>query len=395
MPLTDVKIRQAKPAGRPVKLTDSNGLYIEVKPNGSKLWRYRYRIDGKENVFAIGEYPQVSLLDARKARDDARDLVKQGTHPAHARQAEKLGNIVENANTFEAVTREYIEQKRRTWTQLYGDRFERFFEVNVFPQIGKQPVRKVTAAMILAMLRKVEKRGAVTLAIQIRQWCSAVFRYAVATGRADSDPAAALKGAIHRPTVENSRPMSEEEIRDYLVRLDGFSGYRTTAIALRLILLTFTRTVELRTAEWSEINLDAAEWAIPAPKMKMRRKHVVPLSRQSIELLTELHRITGNGRYLFPNTRRPDDVMSATTLNRALEYLGYDSGTVTAHDFRATASTHLHEQGYNSDHIELQLAHAENDRTRAAYNHAKHLPERRVMMQEWADWIDALKKKEE
>lgn len=390
MSLTDLKLRRAKPADKAYKIADSGGLYIEVRPTGSKLWRYRYRIAGKENVYALGEYPNVSLADARTARDEAKALVKQGIHPSHVRQAEKLNNIAEGANTFQSIAEEYAEQKARTWSERYAGQFKRAMEGNVYPYIGKLPIRQVTSTHILEVLRRMDKNGAPTYAIMVRQWCSSVFRYAASTMRADSDPAAALKGAITRPEVEHARPLEPTEIADYLKRLSKFGGNRTTGIALELLLLTFVRTAEIRQAEWSEFDLTAGQWKIPAAKMKKRRTHLVPLSTQAVDLLKELQTITGGGRWLFPNTRRPRDVMSATTVNRALEYLGYPTGQVTGHDFRATASTRLYEMGYPEAHIEMQLAHAKKNKTAAAYNHAQYLAERSRMMQDWADYVYSL-----
>lgn len=392
MPLTDLKLRRTKPEPKPYKLTDSNGLYIEIRPSGSKLWRYRYRIAGKENVFALGEYPEVSLSDARTARDEARGLVKQGIHPAHARQAEKLENIAAGANTFQVIAEEYAEQKSRTWSERYANQFERAMKANVYPYIGKLPIKQVTSQHILEIMRRMDKGGAPTYAILIRQWCSAVFRFAASTMRANADPAAALKGAIERPEVTHARALSPAEISQYLEKLAKFGGNRTTAIALELLLLTFVRTAEIRRAEWSEFDLDEGLWKIAAGKMKKRRIHVVPLSKQALELIRELKVITGGGQWLFPNTRRPRDVMSATTINRALEYMGYPTGQVTGHDFRATASTRLYEMGYPEAHIEMQMAHAKKNKTAAAYNHAQHLPERIRMMQDWSDYVYSLAK---
>lgn len=399
MPLTDAKIRNTKSEAKPVKLVDGGGLYLEVRPTGAKLWRYRYRIAGKENVFAVGEYfndkrgGHVSLDEARSERDKARALVKQGIHPAHHRQAERLATHAENANTFEAVALEWIAKKKPGWTPYYLRQVERFMQADVFPKIGKLPIRSVTAAHLLEIVKLIEGRGAETVAVLVRQWASAIFRYAVATLRADSDPAAALKGAIHRPKVEHHKPMTRDQIGDFVQALDGYAGYRTTVIALRLMLLTFVRTVELRGAEWSEFDLDRAEWRIPAERMKMREPHTVPLSWQAVELLRELHTYTGGRTFLFPNYRNPKACMTATTLNRALERMGFngkDSIGFSAHGFRATASTILNETGFRPDVIERQLAHAERDKTRASYNQAEYMPERRAMMQQWADMVDSI-----
>lgn len=394
MPLTDVKIRQSKASEKVLKLTDGHGLYLEVKPNGSKLWRYRYKIAGKENLFAVGEYPSVSLQDARKARDDARELVKQGIHPSHARQSTLANQLAKNANTFESVAREWLEKKVGKWSPYSLKQATNCIEQNAFPKIGRLPIRNVTAAHLLEILQAMEKRGAETYALQLRQWCSAIFRHAVVTLRADADPAAALKGAIHRPQVNHSKAMSVDTIGDFKAKLNKYGGNRTTVLAMRLMLYTFVRTVELRMAPWVEFDLDEAEWRIPAERMKMRRFHVVPLPRQAVQLLKELHKITGAGNWLFPNFRRPDDVMSATTINRALEHMGYASGLWTGHDFRATASTQLHEMGYRPEVIERQLAHVEKNKTKSAYNHAEYLTERRELMQAWADWIDSIPAKD-
>ena len=325
MSLTDAKIRNAKPAESPIKLTDGGGLYLEVRPSGVKVWRYRYRIAGKENVFALGEYfgdkraGHVSLEDARRERDNARQLVKRGVHPAHQRQTERMTQLTNATTTFEGVAREWIAQKKGNWTAYYLRQVESVLEGDVFPHIGRLPIRSVTAAHLLEIVRRIEERGAETVALLVRQWCSAIFRYAVSTLRADSDPAAALKGAITRPKVKHCKPLSREDLVAFVKALNGYAGYRTTVIALRLKLLTFVRTIELRAAEWSEVSFERAEWRIPGERMKMRELHIVPLTPQVLKLLRELHTLTGGQRWLFPNYRRPETHMTATTLNRALE----------------------------------------------------------------------------
>lgn len=403
MPLTNAKIRNTKPGEKPLKLTDGGGLYVEFRPTGAKLWRYRYRIAGKENVFAVGEYfndkrgTHVSLDDARRERDQARALVKQGIHPAHNRHAARLATNAGNANTFEAVAREWIAKKTPAWTAYYLRQVQRFLDVDVFPFIGTLPIRNVSAAHLLEIVRRVEGRGAETVALQIRQWASAIFRYAVATLRADSDPATALKGAIHRPKPQHHKPLSRDQIADLSKALDSYSGYRTTVIALRLMLLTFVRSVELRAARWEEFDLERAEWRIPAERMKMREPHLVPLSEQAVELLRELQTHTGARPFLFPNYRTPKICMTITTLNRKLERLGFngkDSIGFSPHGFRATASTILNEMGYRADVIERQLAHAARNKVRASYNQGEYLEERRAMMQQWADLTDEMAKRE-
>lgn len=411
MSLTDSKIRNAKPAAKAIKLTDGGGLYLEIRPTGTKLWRYRYRIDGKENVFAAGEYAQapcgeteeqtisrrgagrLTLSEARVAHDDWRGLVKQGIHPAHHRQVERLQNRASNANTFEAVALEWIAKKTPNWTPYYLKQVDRGLKSDVFPYIGNLPIRNVKAAHLLEIVSRVEGRGAATVALLIRQWSSAIFRYAVATLRADTDPASALKGAIQRPKVKHHKPLSRDQIADFIAALDSYGGYRTTVIALRLMLLTFVRTVEMRAAHWSEIDFDRAEWRIPAERMKMRAPHIVPLSAQSVGMLQELKTFTGGRTMLFPNLRDPRSCMTATTLNRALERMGFNGKNsigFSAHGFRATASTILNELGYRPDVIERQLAHTERNKVRASYNQGEYLKERGVMMQQWADLVDVM-----
>lgn len=387
--LTDTKLRTAKPTEKPYLLQDGSGLYLEVRPSGAKFWRYRYWLTPeKDGRYTIGEYPAVSLAEARRERERVRELVKLGVNPTHEKKTDKLRQSHERANTFEAVAREWLERKKSKWSAYSHKQATSCLEQNAFPKIGKFPIRKVTAAHLLEILQAMEKRGAETYAMQLRQWCSAIFRHAVVTLRADGDPAAALKGALSRPQINHSKPMSAEQIGDFKAKLTKYGGNRTTVIAMRLMLYTFVRTAELRKAPWTEFDIENAEWKIPPERMKMKRVHVVPLPRQALLLLEELRTITGSGKWLFPNFRRPNDVMSATTINRALEHMGYASGLWTGHDFRATASTRLHEMGYRSEWIERQLAHVEENKTKAAYNHAEYLPERRTMMQAWADWID-------
>lgn len=397
MPLTDAKIRNAKPADKPIKLADGAGLYLEVRKSGTKLWRYRYRIAGSENLYAIGEYgdqePKLSLAEARQAARAARALVMEGIHPAQERKTARLATPAENAITFEIVAQEWIEKTKTGSTPYYRQQIERVFKADVYPAVGKLAIRKVTAAHILKIMRSVEARGAPMVAANVRQWCSAVFRYGVATLRLEVDPAAALKGAMARPKSKHAKALSRDEVKLFLTNLASYGGYRTTVIALNLMLLTFVRTVELREAEWAEFDLEKAEWRIPAARMKMGEQHLVLLSHQAVDLLKELKSYTGGRKHLFPNLRNPHTCMTNTTLNRALERMGLcgkDGIGFSAHGFRATASTILHEAGYRTDVIERQLAHAERNKVRAAYDHAEYLPERRVMMQEWANIIDGL-----
>lgn len=401
MPLTNIKIQKATAPknGGPLKLTDGNGLYIEIRPNGSKLWRYRYRIDGKENVFALGQYfndkhhGHLSLEEARTERDKARQLVKRGIHPAHHRKTALLNQHAENANTFQTIAKEWIESKKARWSAYYLRQVERFMATDVFPLIGASPIRSITTPQVIDVIRRTQRR-APSVATLLRQWISQTFQYAIALQRTDANPAADLKRLFERPKVKHHKPLSSQELTQLLKALESDGGYRTTNIALLLMALTFVRTIELRGAAWTEFNLDAAEWRIPPERMKMRQAHLVPLSHQAVTLLRELQTHTGGREYLFPNYRSPGTHMSATTLNRALERLGFtgkDSIGFSAHGFRATASTTLHEMGFNSDVIERQLAHAERNTVRASYNHAEYLVERKKMMQHWADHLDRLR----
>lgn len=386
MPLTDVKIRQAKPGDAPIKMTDGGGLVLEVRPNGSKLWRYRYRLAGKENLFAIGSYPEISLADARAERDVAREHVKAGRHPSHVRQTEKAKQLAENRNTFKAVAEEWIEERLGKRTEKYRDQISRAFESNVYPFIGRLPMREITAAHVLDVMRRMDGRGASAYALQVRQWISAVFCFGVVTLRADADPAAAVRGAVERGAINHSRPMSREQLGIYMAAVKRYKGFRVTVIALQLLPLLFTRTVELRAARWSEFDLDDALWTVPAERMKKRRVHLVPLPTQALALLRELRGITP-GDLLFPGLKSPSQPLSPTTLNRAMEYMGLKGWH--CHDFRATANTHLEEmKRFRTQVIDMQMARKDKDKTRASYNHAAYLEERREMMQAWADWVE-------
>jgi integrase len=401
MTITNANVHNAKPSSKPVKLTDAGGLYLEVRPSGAKLWRYRYRIDDKENIFALGEYfgdkraGHVSLEAARHGRDEARELVRKGIHPSHQRQNTLRKQIVQNKNTFQAVAEEWIAKKGSSWSERYARQLTHVLKTDVFPAIGSLPISAVAAADILEILQKVEARGASTFAFLIRQWTSAIFRYAVATLRAEYDPSSALRGAIMRKKVRHHKALSATQVRALLVRLKTYRGEPTTLFAMRLMLLTFVRTIELRAAHWSEIDFEGAEWRIPGERMKMRQEHIVPLSHQALALLRGLHEYTGSGTFLFPNRRRANACITSTTINRALERMGFlGKGTIgfSGHGFRATASTMLNEAGIRPDVVERQLAHEERNQVRAAYNRATYLPERRIMMQTWADMVDEISK---
>lgn len=403
MPLTDAAIRNAKPgrtpAGKttdkPYKLGDSGGLYLEVSPAGGKLWRFKYRFEGKEKRLAVGKYPDTGLKEARERRDAARKLVANGVDPGEVRKDKKAAKVAEAANaaaTFEAVAREWFAKFSPGWVPSHGGRILRRLEVDVFPWIGARPVGEVSPPEILSALRRIEGRGALETAHRALQNCGQVFRYAVATGRATSDPSRDLRGALP-PVKERHHPsITEPKAIGALLRtVEGYAGAFVTKCALRLAPLVFVRPGELRRAEWGEFDLDAAEWRIPAERMKSRAPHLVPLSKQSLAVLRDLHPLTGNGRYVFPGARSTTRPMSENTVNGALRRLGYGKDELTGHGFRSMASTLLNEQGWHRDAIERQLAHGERDTVRAAYNYAEHLPERRKMMQAWADHLDRLR----
>ncbi len=388
MPLTDTAIRTAKPREKPVKLFDGGGLYLLANPNGSRWWRFDYRLAGKRRTLSMGVYPAVGLKQARDKRDAARKQLAAGIDPGLARKAERSAD----ADSFEAVAREWHAKRSRLWVATHADKIIRRLERDVFPWIGARPVGEVTATELLEVLRRIEGRGAVDTAHRAHQNCGQVFRYAMATGRAERDPAADLRGALPPAKEKHHAAITDpKDIGGLLRAIDGYRGSFVTQCGLRLAPLTFVRPGELRKAEWSEIDLEAAEWRIPTERMKMRATHIVPLSRQAAEALGELHALTGSGRYIFPSERTRGRPMSENTINAALRRMGYAKDEMTGHGFRSMASTLLNEQGWNRDAIERQLAHGERDAVRAAYNYAEHLPERRRMMQAWADYLDGLK----
>ena len=390
MALSDVQIRNAKPKDKPYKLTDGGGLHILVNPNGSKLWRLKYRVGGIEKLLSFGPYPQVSLIEARKKGIEAKGALRSGIDPSGAKKAQKAS--ASGADSFETIAREWFSKFSATWTPSYGDRILRRLERDVFPWIGQTPIKEVTAPGLLSVLRRIEARGAVETAHRASQNCGQVFRYAIATGRAERDPVPDLRGALppsqetHHASITDPR-----EIGGLLRAIGGYEGGLIVRCALRLAPLVFVRPGELRRAEWTEIDWDKAQWIIPAEKMKMREKHVVPLSRQALEILKELQPLTGEGKYLFPSPRTSDRPMSDNAILSALRRMGYTGDQMTGHGFRSMASTLLNEQGWHRDAIERQLAHAERDSIRAAYNYAQYLPERRKMMQAWADHLDGLR----
>ena len=390
MPLTATAIRNTKPADKPIRLFDGGGMYLEVSPAGGRWWRLKYRFVGKEKRLSLGVYPEVSLAEARSRREDARKLLAAGIDPSDQRKAAKRETEGREINSFEAVAREWYGKQAHVWVAHHASDVLRRLESNLFPEIGSEPIAEVAAPMLLAAVRKIEHRGAYDLAHRVLQVASQVFRYGVATGRCQRDPAPDLRGALTPHKSKHQAAVAPEELPALLRAIDGYGelGDKLTAYALRLLVLTFVRTNELIGAEWSELDLDSAVWIIPATRMKMKTEHVVPLSRQAIEVLREIRAIGCSSRYLFPG-RNPDKPISNNTMLFALYRLGY-KGKMTGHGFRAVASTILNEGGFRADVIERQLAHCERNEIRGAYNRAEYLAERRKMMQQWADMLNAL-----
>jgi len=391
MTLTDTAVRNAKPGTKPIRLFDGGGLYLEISPAGGKLWRLKYRFDTKEKRLALGAYPDVPLKDARERREAARKLLATGIDPGETRKAEKKARAEQGANTFEALGREWMAVRGKDWTPIYASKTLSCLERHAFPAIGALPIAELAAPDLLALLRAIEQRGTVDMAHRIQQHCGAIFRFAISTGRAIADPVASLRGALSTVRKEHFAALTNPQDYAGLLRdIDGYRGEVTTKVAMQLLALTFQRTKEVRYAEWSQFDFDAALWRIPAEVMKMREAHIVPLSRQAIAALETVRPLTGTGRLVFPSAISRERPISENTVTYALARMGY-KGRMTGHGFRSVASTLLNEQGFRSELIERQLAHAERNAVRAAYNRAEYLPERRRMMQAWADYLDKIK----
>lgn len=391
MPLTNTEIKNTKPDPKPKRLFDGGGLYLEVAPAGGKWWRLKYRFGGKERRLSLGVYPDVSLAQARERRDEARRLLAEGTDPSTVRKASKAEQQAQ-AETFELVARQWHEKFTPSWTPGHAARILTSLSQDAFPWLGHRPIREILPPEVLSVARRVESRGAIETAHRLVGNVGMVFRYAVASGLADSDPTRDLRGALSPTNEKHHASLTDPKaVADLLRTIETYSGSLVTRCALRFAPLVFVRPGELRHAEWSEINIDTAEWRIPAAKMKMRVQHIVPLSRQALAVLEELRPLTGSGRFVFPSERTSERPMSENTVTAALRRLGYTKEEMTGHGFRSMASTLLNELGWNRDAIERQLAHAERNNVRAAYNFAEFLPERRKMMQAWADNLDALR----
>lgn len=393
MTLSDVAIRKAKAADKTQRLFDGSGLYLELSPAGGKWWRLKYRFGGKEKRLSLGTYPDTSLADAREKRDAARKLLAAGVDPGEQRKAVKAAGEERAANSFEVIAREWHAKQSATWVELHASRIMLRLENDVFPWLGSRPIADVTTKELLATVNRIVDRGAVESAHRVLQNCGQVLRYAIATGRAERNPVADLRGAL--PPVKQTHLASIIEpnaIGGLLRAMDAYNGSLVTKCALRLAPMVFVRPGELRQAEWAEFDLDGAQWNIPAEKMKMREPHLVPLAPQAVAILREIHALTGGGRYVFPSARSPKRPMSNNAVLSALRRMGYATDEMSGHGFRAMARTVLDEVlHFRPDYIEHQLAHAVKDPNGRAYNRTAHLAERRKMMAVWADYLDALK----
>jgi integrase len=394
MALSDVKVKAAKaPEGKKqIKLADGGGLYIQVSGT-NKYWRLNYRFGGKQKTLALGVYPQVSLKEARAKREAAKKLLEQNIDPSQKKQQERRETRTKlQSVTFEGVANEWMSKNKVKWVPDYATRIQNWLNNDICLWIGSLPIDEIKAVDVLAVLRKAESRGTITTAHKLRSIIGQVFRYGVATARISSDPSRDLRGALTPKVVKHRATITDtKRIGELLRAIQGFEGTFVVRAALLLTPYLFVRPGELRQAGWSEIDLEKAEWRIPAEKMKMRCIHIVPLCKQAVAILTDLKKLTGSGRYVFPSIRTAARPMSNNTVNATLRRLGYEKSEICAHGFRGMASTILHEQGWPSDVIERQLAHQEGNEVKRSYNHARHLQERTTMMQTWADFLDGLR----
>jgi integrase len=398
--LNDTQCRQARATEKAIKLADDKGLYLLVALSGAKYWRMDYRFGGKRKTLALGVYPEVSLKVARQKLDEARRLLDAGVDPSEARRAEKIARKVSADSSFEVVAREWHAKKRHEWVETYADKVLTSLEQDLFPTLGRRPIAEITAAELLAVLRKIEARGALETLKRVRQRAGDVFLYAIATGRTENNPAAGLNKALKTVSAKHRPALHPSELRDFFIRLEAVRLTTMVKNAVRLLALTFLRPGELRGARWVEIDLAAAVWVVPAERdrarglvgMKMKEPHTVPLSSQAAALLREIQEVTGSRDLVFPNRNDPSRAMSNGTINSALRAMGYAGDEVTGHGFRATATGALLEMGWRPEVIDRQLAHRERNEVFGAYSHqAEYLAERRKMMQQWADYLDQVR----
>jgi len=394
MPLSDTKARTAKPRDTLYRLADAHGLCLEVRPNAKKYWRLRYRLHGKATMWTVGEYPSTSLADARQRREWARKLIAQGIHPKDEEARLKRQEKLQQDNTFALVAEEWYAERKPHWSEGYAGKVRQALDDEILPTLGRLALRDVTAPEILEIIRRIDKRGAPTVAINVRMWISGIFRYAILTLRATDDPAAHVRGAVRRGEIKHAVALTEKQLRFLLGQLPLYGGYRVTQLAIELLLFTMVRGVEMRRGRWEDVDFEAGIWRIPRHDMKRKRDHAVPLSRQAVRVLRELREYSGGGELLVPGMKHPRKPIHHTTINTALVRMGFGGGAFATHGFRATASTLMNEHGWREDAIERQLAHVPKDRTRGSYNHAKYMQERREMLQWWGDYVDGLRDQE-
>lgn len=397
MKLADTFVKTRKGNGKVQKHADGGGLFLYITPEGKKSWRLGYRFMGKQKLLVIGPYPSISLKEARERREEAKKLLVDNIDPSTAKQEAKRVAASAAKNSFQVIALEWLEKYSINWTPAYKNHILRRLEKYIFPALGKRPIKSINAPELLEALQRAENKGAGFMAHMALNECGRIFRYAIVTARAERDIAADLRGALtpmsynrHFAAVTESK-----EVGKLLLALDAYKGTFTLRCALRLSPLVFVRPGELARAEWKEIDFETNEWRIPAERMKMRQMHIVPLARQAVEILQEAHKLSGQGRYVFPARGRVEDdkPINRISLVRALRLIGYSKEEMTQHGFRAMASTLLNEHGYNRDWIERQLAHGDRNGIRAAYNYAEYMPERRKMMQDWADMLEAWRSK--
>ncbi len=395
--LTDAKIKTLKPQEKVYRLLDADRLYIEVRPTGVKVWRLKYVLNGKESSMSLGEYPSVTLADARQLKDEVRAKLAKGIDPVDSRKKERQAMQGKVANTFDIVAKEYFEQRLNNKSDIYKTSFITSLKKDISPVIGKKDVKDVTAADVLKIIQNTVKRVSKqknfgtgeTTAIQNRKFVGAVMRYAIATLRAENDPTYAVRDVIERPKINHAKPLDRDERRTIRTNIDNYNGSETVQNAGYILLYSMLRSVEIRKMEWPWVDFDKRLVEFPREVMKKYRLHVLPMSDQVYEVLKKQYKNSGNKKYVFPAIYKPDGMLDKSTLNRMLKYIGLKG--VTTHDFRATASTLLYEKGYEEAWVEKQLAHAESNKTKASYDHSQHLEARRKMMQDWADIVDSWK----
>lgn len=394
MKLSDIKCKNAKyyedekPNGSKHKLMDGEGLYLHVKPNG-KYWHFKYRFNNKQKLLSFGVYPEISLKEAREKKIAARKILADGQDPSQVKKDIKQQTIENNENTFEAVSKKWHEKNYTNWTEEHANKIWRRLELHIFPYLGSKPIKDIKPLELLNVIQKIEDRGHTELSHKILQTCTVIFRYAIVMAKTDYNPAADLKGALKPHKTTHYPTISAKEIPNFYKKLELANTTEINKLAIKILLLVFLRQGELRKSKWEHIDFEAKEWRVPAEIMKMKDEHIIPLSHQTITLLKELHQFTGHSEYLFPSQhKQKNPYMSENTIGKVIKHhMGYD-GKMVGHGVRALASTALNEHGFRTDVIERQLAHAERNKVRAAYNRAEYLDERRKMMQWWADYLD-------